>query len=49
MRQRRDIHIRIDQSLDDWLTQEADRRAVSKTFLVEHAVEQLREREEVAA
>lgn len=49
MRQRRSVHIRIDQALDDWLTEEARRRMVSKTLLVERALEELRDSQEVRA
>lgn len=45
----RQLHIRISDELDQWLEEEARRRIVSKTFLIERAVEELREREEVGA
>lgn len=49
MRHRRNIHIRIDQELDEWLAEEAEKRIVSKSYLVERALEQLRRSQERAA
>lgn len=43
------VHIRLTPELANWLDEEARRRMVSRRFIVERALEELRERESVAS